>query len=247
MSYKTESDMEYWADGQRIKAAVPIMGKRGARVLMIGLSPAGGSRLAALACDGTTFYYVDDEHNCHLIGPCNGESISKMLRVRLEPDELLLMAVGTTPVIEDASGTIEWDSKHGYWVVKLIAEDNQSTQTLHLSGGEREWDVLMSERRNARGQVEWRLTNKEFKPLRGADGTQFRVPARSRLEQPATKGDLTVRWIDERNGVKREINGEIDTTLFTLAIPAGLPVCGQPASRPAPAATPTKPSPGASP
>jgi hypothetical protein len=85
----------------------------------------------------------------------------------------------------------------------------------------------MSEKRDARGNIEWRVTNKEFRQFTGGDGKRFRVAARTRLEQPANKGDLTVRWLFENKGVRRELNGSVDTTLFTIPVPQGLAICGQ--------------------
>lgn len=225
VAYKTDSEMEYWVKSDRVKADVLLMGKRGARVLMKALSPAGGDTLADLGCDGTSFTMVDYHRNCYLDGPCDQTSIAHLLRIRLDPDDFLLMAAGTTPVIEGPSGTIDWDSKHGHWVVKLIDDNATATQTLHLSGTAQQWDVLMSEKRDARGNIDWRLTNKEFKPITGADGQPYRLPARSRLEQPREKGDLTVRWLDERNGVKRVVNLDLNQTLFSVPVPSGLNRC----------------------
>ncbi len=226
IAYKTNSEMEYWVNGERIKAEVVLIGKRGARIRLTAVSPAGGSTLAALACDGTGFQYVDDQNNCTLTGMCDATSIEQMLRIRLEPDDFLIMVAGTTPLIDTNDGAIEWNSKHGYWEVELISDNNQGTQVLHLSREPQQWDVLMSEMRDANGKVEWRVTNKDFKTYKGADGKTFRLPARTRLEQPKTKGDLTVRWFDEKNGIKREMNPpNNDPLLWEIPVPPALPSC----------------------
>ena len=96
----------------------------------------------------------------------------------------LVDALRNTPGItmsigEGASGTVDWDSKHGHWLVKLIDDEATATQTLHLSATAQQWDVLMSEKRDARGNIEWRLTNKDFKPVTGADGRPYRLPDRT--------------------------------------------------------------------
>jgi hypothetical protein len=54
-SFSAESRMEYWADGERIKPTVLVMGQRGARVRFNALSPAGGGVAADLACNGADF------------------------------------------------------------------------------------------------------------------------------------------------------------------------------------------------
>ena len=226
-SYRSDSLMEYWVKKERVKADVPVIGKRGARVRFLALSPAGGSTLADLACDGTNFAMVDYQNNCYLDGPCTKDSIKHLLRISLEPDDFLLMAMGTTPVIPDPDGTVKWDSKNGRWVVELVSADNQWTQTILLNGRSAHRDVVQSTVRDARGNIEWKLTNKDFKTYKGADGTSFRLPGRSRLEQPKEKGDLTVRWFEERNEMKREVNLELPHESFVLEPPAGLARCGQ--------------------
>lgn len=234
-SYRSDSVMEYWVKKQRVKADVPVIGKRGSRVRFIALSPAGGSTLADLACDGTNFVMVDHQNNCYLDGPCTKNSIRHLLRISLEPDEFLLMAMGSTPLIPEPDGTMSWDKKKGHWVVKLVSSDNQWTQTIRLDGREGRRDVVQSTVRDAKGNVEWKLTNKTFKTFKGADGAQFRLPERSRLEQPKEKGDLTVRWFDERNEMKREVNLEVPHEAFVLQVPAGLNRCGSSAKAAPPA------------
>jgi hypothetical protein len=218
-SFQAESVMDYWVGDERVKGTVLLMGRKGARVRINALNPTGDNVAADLACDGIGFEYIDYNNNCQLTGLCTRSSIAELLRISLEPDDFLLMVMGTAPVIEDAQGTVTWDDRHGREIVELVAPDNRFTQTIVLDGRERTWDVLSSEVRDVRGNVLWRLRNKGFQSLRAQDGRMFRVPEKSQLEQPQDKADLLVQW------KKRVFNLEVDAAKFDMEIPPGLPSC----------------------
>jgi hypothetical protein len=218
-SFQAESVMDYWVGDKRIKATVLLMGRKGARVRINALNPTGDNVAADLACDGIGFEYIDYNNNCQLSGLCTKRSIAELLRISLEPDDFLLMVMGTAPVIADAQGTVTWDERHGREIVELVAPDNRFTQTIVLDGRDRTWDVLSSEVRDVRGNVLWRLRNKGFEALRTQDGRTFRVPEKSQLEQPQDKADLLVQW------KKRVFNLDIETAKFDMEIPPGLPSC----------------------
>lgn len=218
-SFQAESVMDYWVGDERVKGTVLLMGRKGARVRINALNPTGDNVAADLACDGIGFEYIDYNNNCQLTGLCTRHSIAELLRISLEPDDFLLMVMGTTPVIADAQGTVTWDEKHGREIVELVAPDNRFTQTIVLDGRDRRWDVLSSEVRDVRGNVLWRLRNKDFEPLAAQDGRTFRVPEKSQLEQPQEKADLLVQW------KKRILNLDIETAKFDMEIPPGLPSC----------------------
>jgi hypothetical protein len=218
-SFQAESVMDYWMGDERVKATVLLMGRKGARVRINALNPTGDNVAADLACDGIGFEYIDYNNNCQLSGLCTKRSIAELLRISLEPDDFLLMVMGTVPVIADAQGTVTWDERHGREIVELVAPDNRFTQTIVLDGRDRTWDVLSSEVRDVRGNVLWRMRNKGFEALRAQDGRTFRVPAKSQLEQPQDKADLLVQW------KKRVFNLDIETAKFDMEIPPGLPSC----------------------
>ena len=73
--FRGDSTMDYWLSGQRAKGEVLVMGQVGKKVRFAALSPAGGSTLAEMACDGTNFVYLDYQNNCMLTGPCDARSI----------------------------------------------------------------------------------------------------------------------------------------------------------------------------
>jgi hypothetical protein len=218
-SFQAESVMDYWVGDQRVKGTVLLMGRKGARVRINALNPTGDNVAADLACDGIGFEYIDYNNNCQLTGLCTKHSIAELLRISLEPDDFLLMVMGTTPVIADAQGTVTWDERHGREIIELVAPDNRFTQTVVLDGRDRRWDVISSEVRDVRGNVLWRLRNKDFEPLATQDGRTFRVPQKSQLEQPQEKADLLVQW------KKRVLNLDIETAKFDMEIPPGLPSC----------------------
>ncbi len=204
-----DSRMEHWVDKQRIKPTVLVMSQRGAKIRLNVLDPTGNVA-TDLACDGDNFQLVDYNKNCQLGGTCTRDSIAQLLRVSLEPDDFLLLAIGGVPIIDSPTGSTEWDSKKQHEILNLVSSDGAWKQRLILDGREQRWDVLSSTVWNAKGEVEWRLTNKGFTEDKGEDGKQFRVPARTRFEQPHVKAELAIRWN------KRDINPTLDGSKFTI-------------------------------
>src|SRR5690606_2213292 len=117
---------------------------------------------ADLACNGAEFQFIDFNQNCQLTGPCTKESIGKLLRVNLEPDDFLLLAIGQPPLLPNPTGSVRWDAKAAQEIVELHSEDRRWKQTIILDGREQRWDVLSSTVWNPEGKVEWQLTNKDF-------------------------------------------------------------------------------------
>jgi hypothetical protein len=218
-SFQVESVMDYWVGKERVKGSVLLMGQVGARMRINALNPTGDNVAADLACDGVNFQLIDYNSNCQLTGPCNRASVAQLLRVSLEPDDFLLLVMGTTPVIAASKTELSWDAKNGYEVLTLTSADGRLRQTIKLDGRERRWDVVSSVVRDAGGQVLWNLQNKDFRELESVDGIEFRAPARTRLEQPREKADLIVRWVE------RTFNPALDPQKFQMSIPPGLPHC----------------------
>jgi len=207
---------------------VLVMGEAGAKVRINALSPAGGDVMADLACDGTNFVYLDYQHNCSLSGPCTRQSIANLLHVELEPDDFLHLALGTVPVVPDATGTVTWDAKNGYWRVALTSP--QGTQKISIDAREKRWDVVDSELKRSDGGIEWSVENKNFH-----DSGGHRIPGNTHFKSPGTKGDLIIDWETQ------EVNPQLDASKFSFAPPAGLATCGQqaPVATPSPAKPPS--------
>lgn len=218
-SYVAESRMEYWVEKERIKPTVMVMGELGAKIRFNALNPTGDDVAADLACNGTNFQFIDFNHDCQLTGPCTKDAISQLLRVSLAPDDFLLLAVGSTPLIAAVSSELRWDGAKQVEILSLTSKEGHK-QTIILDGHKQHWDVLSSTVWNPDGTVDWILTNKDFKEQRDEAGQVFRVPMRTRFEQPEAKAELTIRWIE------RELNTELGDDKFEMEIPA-LPRCGE--------------------
>ena len=222
-SFTGESTMDYWLSGQRAKGDVLVMGKTGKMVRFAALSPAGGSTLAEMACDGTNFVYVDYQNNCALSGPCNAQSIATFFSIALEPDDFLGLAVGTPPIIGgNPTGTVTWDGSRGAWKVELSSGEGK--QKLSIDAREGRWDVLDAELVGADGKVRWSVVNKDFRKITGSG--ERRVPAKTQFKSPAQSQDLLVEWKEMQAGV----NPEPDK--FKIEVPQGLTTCGQQPAKP---------------
>ncbi|MBA3459538.1 MAG: DUF4292 domain-containing protein [Deltaproteobacteria bacterium] len=217
--FSAESVMDYWIGKDRLKGTVLVMGTTGKKVRFNALSPAGGDVLADMACDGTSFAYVDKQNNCQLSGPCDRSSIATLLRFELEPEDFLYFAVGTVPIAA-TDGTVTWDGKSGHEQVTLTGPNGTQTLEVDLRGGRA--DVIKSELKNSSGTVVWSVENADFGNVKDAAGKEHRLPGKTRFKAPNQQADLVVEWGE------RTLNPDLTNPLkFQVSVPPGLPGCGQ--------------------
>jgi hypothetical protein len=217
-SFRGDSTMDYWLSGQRAKGEVLVMGQLGKKIRFAALSPAGGSTLAEMACDGTSFVYLDYQNNCALTGPCDARSVAMFFGIELEPDDFLHLALGTPPVVPGPTGTVTWDGQKGVERVVLRGAGG-ATQKLTIDAREGRWDVLETELVGADGKTVWSVANTDFAKIEGSGDR--RVPKKTRFKSPAQNQDLLVDWNE------LETNVELQPQQFAIAVPPGLPPCGQ--------------------
>ena len=223
-SFTGAAVMDYWLGGDRFKGEVLAMGEAGSKVRVAALSPAGGSTVAEMACDGTQFVSVNYQNNCVLTGPCTKQSIATFFGIELAPDDFLHLALGTPPVIAQATGAVTWDGNKGLYRVELAGADGK--QTIGIADRDQHWDVVETELVGADGRPEWTVKNAAFDNAKDPEGKDHRVPGKSRFTAPSKqKADLTVEWHE------RTVNLTIDPKKFTIPVPAGLPTCGQPPAK----------------
>ena len=232
-SFRGESTMDYWLSGQRAKGDVLVMGKVGKFVRFAALSPAGGSTIAEMACDGTNFVYVDIQNNCALTGPCDAKSVAIFFGIELEPDDFLHLALGTPPIAGSApTDKITWDGGRKLHRVELTSP--AGTQKLSIDTNT--WDVHDTELVGTNGKQVWSVANTDFDKVDGSG--ERRVPGKTRFKSSAQNQDLLVEW------KQLEVNVELTNDKFKIEVPQGLPTCGQKATvnltpaAPAPAKAP---------
>jgi outer membrane lipoprotein-sorting protein len=216
-SFRGDSTMDYWMSGKRVKGEVLVMGAVGKKIRFAALSPAGGSTLAEMACDGTNFVYLDYQNNCSLAGPCDARSVSVFFGIELEPDDFLHLALGTPPILDGATGTVTWDGSRGVEKVDLKAP--AGAQKLSIDAKDNHYDVLDSELVGTDGKVRWSVANTSFEKVTGSG--ERRVPKKTRFKSPAQNQDLLVEWNE------LEANVDLEPEQFHIDIPAGLGICGQ--------------------
>jgi hypothetical protein len=219
-SFTGSAVMDYWIGNDRFKGDVLAMGEAGSKVRIAALSPAGGSTIAEMACDGRNFVSVNYQNNCVLTGPCTKQSIATFFGIELTPDDFLHLALGTPPVVTEAHGEVTWDGHAG--VERASLEGSDGKQTIGIDARDQRWDVVDSELTGTDGKPVWSIKNAAFDNAKDPDGKDHRVPGKSRFQTPGRqKADLTVEWRE------RTVNVAIDPAKFTIAVPVGLPTCGQ--------------------
>jgi outer membrane biogenesis lipoprotein LolB len=220
-SFKVQTTMDYWLGKQRAKGTVLVMGTSKRQVRFNAIKP-DDTVLIDMACNGTDFTYVNFQDNCQLAGPCNKSSIGSLLHVDLEPDDFHHLAQGTPPTIPNATGTVAWDDKKGYWRVELTGDTG--TQKLVIDGRKNHFDVLSATLTDKNGKTVWSVENTDFREIADVNKVKHRVPGKTSFKSPQQQADLLVEWKDDQ----REINLDLSQppTRFTVNIPAGLPSCG---------------------
>jgi len=220
-SYRAKPVMDYWFNKNRIKGDVWIMGKPGAKVRINALNPSGGTTAADLACNGKDFKFVNVNSNCQLTGPCDSNSIAQLLRIKMQPDDFLMLAIGSTPIIDYKTTKVSWDDGAKLIVLELWNADKSAHQTVKLRKRKASHDMVSSEVKDAAGKTDWKMRNKDFKELKTKDGKTLRVPGKTNYVQPKQKNaDVLVYWD------KVDMNIDIDNAKFDFKLP-GIPTCGK--------------------
>src|SRR5262245_56203637 len=181
-SFTGEAVMDYWLGSDRFKGDVLAMGETGSKVRIAALSPAGGSTVAEMACDGTRFVSVNYQNNCTLTGPCNKQSIASFFGIELAPDDFLHLALGAPPVIAQPTGAVTWDAGKGVYRVELSGSEGK--QTIGIADRDKHWEVVESELVGPDGKPEWSVKNGAFDNVKDPDGKDHRVPSKSRFTTP---------------------------------------------------------------
>ena len=173
-----------------------------------------------MACDGTNFAYVDMQNNCQLTGPCNRQSIATLLRVELEPEDFLHLALGNRRRCSATrQGTVTWDGKTGHERVTLTGPTG--TQTIVIDAARRPERRVESELKDARRQGD--VVGRERRLRRRSrtqPGASTACRTKTRFKSPQENADLLVEWGE------RTVNPTIDDAKFTVQVPPGLPTCG---------------------
>jgi len=85
------------------------------------------------------------------------------------------------------------------------------TDRPQLDGRDQSWDVRKAERRDAKGNVLWRVTNDDFK-----DHAGVRLPGTSDVQEPPHGADAEIKFRSV------EPNVQLGDDLFVLPPPSGL-------------------------
>ena len=210
LNAETKTDVRLGND--RANVTVLMLAASGGKLRFQAHDP-NDATAADLASNGQTYCMIDVHSNCGGCGPATPENVARLVRIPLEPDEIVTVLLGGAPVL-DGDAANEWDSNGGHEVLTIRAGDR--TERIVLDGKDQRWDVLEAEM-TAGGKTAWSLRNKDFHEVTAADGQKVRLPGASLFEQ----GGDTVRilWRDQKVGVP------LDDDKFVLELPAGLPAC----------------------
>jgi hypothetical protein len=201
----TKTDVRLGKD--RVNVRVMMLARWGGKLRFQALDP-NDSMAADLASDGSRYCLIDVHQKCAECGEATPENVARLVRIPLEPDQVVAVLLGSTPVIA-GQATVEWDPSGGHEIVSIAGSGQ--TQRIVLDGRERRWDVLESELKEG-GKTRWKIRHKDFRTA-----GNVRVPGASLFEE----GGDTVRitWNDQR------IGEPLGDEKFQLEPQPGLPAC----------------------
>jgi hypothetical protein len=194
---------------QRVNVNVLMLATWGGKLRFQAHDP-NQATAADLASDGARYCRVDYHANCSECGPATPENVARLVRIPLEPDEVIAVLLGAAPLL-DGEATNAWDPEGGH--ERLTLRRGDAIENLVLDD---KWDVLEAQLSSG-GRTVWSLKHKDFHDVATRAGGSVRLPGASLFEQG---GDtVRIQWNDQRVGAP------LDAKAFQLDVPPGLPAC----------------------
>jgi hypothetical protein len=213
---RAESRSDVRLEVERVNVSVLFLGAWGGKLRVMAMNPQGGVA-ADLASDGASYCFLDVAANCGECDAVSEETVARLLRIDLLPDDVFRLLVGSTPLLASPEASLAWDSSTGHEVLTLT-RDGWDLR-IALSGDGQRFDVVSSELRGPDGKRVWRIRHKDFHAVKNAQGQPVRLPSRSFFEQPGN--DVLIVW------KAQELDVALDENKFRLSVPSGLRRCGK--------------------
>jgi len=189
-SLKAETRSDFRLGKERVNLTVHMLAAWGGKLRFQAMSPQG-STAADLASDGKTYCFMDVNANCAECGPAMPENVARLIRIPLEPDQVVAVLMGSAPIL-DGEPALAWKDDSGGREVLTVQKDGW-TERIELDGTAKRWDVLEAELKDPSGKVAWTLRHKDFHDV-GA----MRLPGASLFEQ---RGDtVRILWKEQTVG-----------------------------------------------
>lgn len=211
LNAETKTDVRI--GGERANVAVQILAEWGGKLRFQASDP-NNATAADLASDGQRYCFMDVHANCAECGAATRDTVARLVRIPLEPDQVVAVLMGAAPLLESAEATVEWQPDGGHEILTLKQGD--AVQRIVLDARDRRWDVLDAQL-TENGKTRWRIRHKGFHDVKTPQGAVVRVPGDSIFEEG---GDLVrITWKDQRVGAP------LTAKAFVLEPPAGLAAC----------------------
>ncbi len=145
-----ETRTDFRLDKDRVNLTVLMLAAWGGKLRFQAQDP-NSSMAADLASDGKRYCFIDVHHNCAECGPATPENVARMIRIPLDPDDVIAVLLGGAPILAGTQATVEWDASEGEEVLTLAGA--AATERIRLDGKDQRWDVVAAEVKSADGQL----------------------------------------------------------------------------------------------
>jgi hypothetical protein len=212
---KAETKTDAWIGGERANVTVYMMAEWGGKLRFMAVQP-NDSMAADLASDGQEYCLIDAIKNCGECGPATPENVGRLIRIVLQPDEVVAVLLGSTPLLGDAEAKVSWDSEDGREILEL--ENADYKQRVELDGKDKRWDVLESHLTDKAGKTVFHIKHKDFHEVKSEGGEKIiRLPGASLFEQ--ADDSVKIEWKTQ------EIDVDLPPAKFQITLQPGIPLC----------------------
>lgn len=208
---RARAKIDYMAHGgDRARLKMNLLAERPDKLRVEADSPLGGA-LSTLTTDGTEFALLDVRNNRFLQGPAKACNVARLIQLAIPPADVVAVLMGGAPLDGKVAG-VSWNPHNGGREVLTLALPDGGREILELDAGDKRWDLMRAERRDAAGTILWRVSDDGWKDRDGG----VRLPDVEDVEQPPRGVDVEIKFRSV------EPNVALPDELFRLPPPEGI-------------------------